>query len=551
MGLQKSKTDIWKVYSFVIIGLFLLFLIFPMGSMLRQAVLDSEGNFTIEHFQRFFGHRYYMSTLMNSVRTTVAVTAVSLILGISFAYIYTFYQLKGSRLLYILAILCCMSAPFIGAYSWILLMGRSGLITVFLRTYLGINIGSIYGFSGIVLVQSLKFFPLVFIYMIGAFRSIDNSLIEAADNLGCTGINRFFKITLMLSMPTILAATLLVFMRAFADFGAPLLIGEGYRTFPVEIYRQYLGERGGNYNFAAAISVIAVVITALIFFIQKYALSKFNFSINALNPIQRKKPRGLFGLLSHAYAYILVLVAFMPQVYVIYTSFRNVNNWLFAPGYSLVSYRAMMERMALRSITNTLLIGGGSLLLIILFASIIAYLVVRRKSILNNTIDVLSMLPFIIPGSVVAIALVIAFSTRPLALTGTMSIMVIALCIRRLPYTIRSSVATLKQIPMSTEEASISLGASKMATFFKVTVPMMSKGIIAGAILSWVAIITELSTAIILYSNRSITLTLSTYIAVTRGTFGTAAAFATILTVLTIISMLIYMKISKSEDMKL
>ena len=269
MAMQKSKADIWKIYSYIIIGLFLLFLLYPMGSMLKQAVLDGDGNYTLAHFRAFFGQRYYIITLLNSIRSTTAVTAVSLLLGIPFAYIYTFYHLKGSRALYILSILCCMSAPFIGAYSWVLLMGRSGLITVFLRTHLGINLGSIYGFSGIVLVQSLKFFPLVFIYMIGAFRSIDNSLIEASENLGCTGLRRFFKITLMLSMPTILAATLLVFMRAFADFGAPLLIGEGYRTFPVEIYRQYLGERGGNYNFAAAISVIAVLITALIFFIQK------------------------------------------------------------------------------------------------------------------------------------------------------------------------------------------------------------------------------------------------------------------------------------------
>ena len=545
------KWEIWNLYTLIILALFALFLIYPLGSMLRQAVLSKDGTFTLAHFQKFFGQRYYFSTLFNSMRSSFMVTLVALLLGIPFAYVHSLYRLKGARLLYILSILCCMSAPFIGAYSWILLAGRSGAITTFLKDVLGIRIGSIYGFSGIVLVQSLKLFPLVFVYMTGAFKNIDSSLLEASENLGCSGIKRFFKVTMMLSMPTILAAALLVFMRAFADFGTPLLIGEGYRTFPVEIYNQYLGEQGGNHNFAAAISVIAILITAVIFLIQKYASSKFSFSLNALHPIQKTKPKGWFSVVIHTFSYLLVGVAFLPQLYVIFISFRNVNNKLFAPGFSFVSYQAALKMNAMRSIQNTLIIGGIALVIIILFAIIIAYLVVRRKNVLNNTVDILSMIPYIIPGSVVGISLVIAFNRRPLVLTGTMAIMIIALCIRRLPYAIRSSVATLQQIPMSIEEAAISLGASKMKTFARVTVPMMANGIIAGAILSWVSIITELSTAIILYNTKTVTLTLSTYIAVNRGMYGTTAAFATILTIFTTISLLLYMKISKTDDVKL
>lgn len=551
MSRGKQRVEIWTLYSVVILALFIIFLIYPMGSMFKQAVFNSEGEFTLEYFQKFFGEKYYFSTLFNSLRSTIVVTIVALILGTTLAYIYTFYHLKGARVLYVLSILCCMSAPFIGAYSWILLLGRSGVITTFIKDFFGIRLGSIYGFKGIVLVQSLKLYPLVFIYMTGAFRNIDNSLMEAAENLGCVGLKRFFKVTLMLTMPTVLAAALLVFMRAFADFGSPLLIGEGYRTFPVEIYNQYLGEQGGDHNFAAAISVVAILITAVIFLVQKYSASRFSFSLNALHPVEKKKPAGLFAVVIHLFAYLLVFVAFMPQIYVMYTSFKNVNNKLFAEGYSLVSYQAAMKKDLLLSIKNTILIGGTALVCIVIFAIVIAYLVVRRKNAVNNAIDVISMLPYIIPGSVVGIALVVAFNRRPFVLTGTMVIMVIALCIRRLPYTIRSSVASLQQIPMTIEEAAISLGSSKMGAFFKVTVPMMSNGIISGAILSWVAIITELSTAIILYNSKTITLTLSTYIAVNRGTYGTAAAFATVLTVLTTISLLLYMKISKTEDVRL
>jgi len=174
--------------------------------------------------------------------------------------------------------------------------------------------------------------------------------------------------------------------------------------------------------------------------------------------------------------------------------------------------------------------------------------VVRRSNFITSTIDTMSMLPYIIPGSVVGIALVMAFNKKPLILTGTVAIMVIALCIRRLPYTIRSSVAILQQIPITVEEASISLGSSKMKTFFEITVPMMSNGIVSGAIISWVTIITELSTAIILYNSKTITLTLAVYTFVTRGNYGYAAALATVLTALTIVSLLIFMKVSKSKE---
>jgi len=541
----------WTLVSVFFLLFFGLFLLYPLFGILKESVISPDGSFTFKEFTKFFSQAYYSKTIINSFKVSVAITLVTLLIGLPISYFYTFYKLKGAKIIFVISILCCMSAPFIGAYSWILLLGRSGVITQFLKNYLGINIGSIYGFKGILLVQALKLFPLVFVYMNGAFKNIDNSLMEASANLGCTGVKRFLKIVLGLSMPTILAASLVVFMRAFADFGTPLLIGEGYRTFPVEIYNQYLGEGGGNHNFAAAISVIAICVTALVFFIQKYATSKFKFSINALHPVEKKEAKGIMGVLMHAYCYLLVAVAFLPQLYIVYLSFRNSNQGVFLPGYSLASYEMAVTKLLGRSIKNTIVMGIGSLAIIILFAILIAYLVVRRSHVVNHAIDTMSMLPYIMPGSVVGIALVIAFGKPPLALTGTMTIMILALVIRRMPYTIRSATATLMQIPMSIEEASISLGASKLKTFARITVPMMSNGIISGAILSWVSIVTELSSAIILYNNRNITLTMSAYVAISRGNYGLAAAFSAILTVLTSVSLLIYLAVNKSEDIQL
>ena len=548
---RNKKFEVWTVISIVMMAAFILFLVYPMFGLLKQSVISPEGEFNFDQFVKFFSKNYYTDTIVNSMKVTLCVTAISLILGIPFAYFYSFYKLKGAQLLFVLSILCCMSAPFIGAYSWIMLLGRSGVITVFIKDVFGIKLGSIYGFKGILLVQSLKFFPLVFIYMNGAFKNIDNTLMEASANMGCTGVSRLFKIVLALSMPTILAAALMVFMQAFADFGTPMLIGEGFQTFPVLIYNQYLGENGTDFNFAAALAVIAIIVTAIVFFFQKWATGRFKFSMNALHPVEKKDAKGLGGFLMHAYCYLLTAIAFMPQLYIIYLSFRNCSGAIFKPGYSLVNYEKAVDKLLGRSIANTTIMGLSALAIIIVIAVLIAYLVVRRSNVMNNAIDTISMLPYIMPGAVIGLALLLAFAKKPFALGGTMAIMILSLVIRRLPYTIRSATATLMQISMSIEEASISLGASKLKTFIKITVPMMANGIMSGAILSWVAIVTELSSSIILYNNKTITLTMSTYVAISRGNYGLAAAFAAILTIVTALSLLLYLRITKSEDINI
>lgn len=546
---KRKRFDFWVIVSITLFLLFGFFLVYPLFNLLKESVYTG-GEFTLEAFQRFFTRGYYYSSIFNSAKVAISVTIVSLLIGIPFAYFYSFFKLRGKKFLFVLVLLSTMSAPFIGAYAWILLMGNSGLITQFLKS-LGFPGVSIYGFGGIVLVQSLKLFPLVVLYMNGAFRNIDNSLLEAAESMNCTGIERFKRVIMQLSMPTILAAALLVFMRSFADFGTPALIGRGYSTFPVLIYNAFLGENGTDYHFAAAISVIAIIVTAVIFIIQKISTNKFKFTINALNPIQPKKAKGLFNVLIHSFVYLLVSVAMLPQLYIVNMSFRNYNNSILQPGYSLVNYENALSKNLFRSINNTILISFITLVIIIVIAVFIAYLVVRRNNLINNTIDVVSMLPYIMPGGVIGIALILTFSSSNFALTGTVWIMILALVIRRMPFTSRSATAAMMQLPESVEEAALILGASKLETFGKITIPMMASGIISGAVLSWVSVITEMSSGVMLYNNRTITLTLSTYASINNGTYGVAAVFATITTIFTIICLVIYLKVTKSEDIQI
>ena len=240
----------------------------------------------------------------------------------------------------------------------------------------------------------------------------------------------------------------------------------------------------------------------------------------------------------------------MPQVYIFYTSFKNTQGLTFAPGYSFQSYYDAFDKVG-KAITNTITIPAVSLVFIVFLAVLLAYISVRRPGPVSSTLDSISMIPYIIPGSVVGIALLIAFNKPPIILSGTMIIMVLGLIIRRLPYTIRSSVAILQQISIDIEDAALSLGSSKMNTFYKITMPMMAAGIISGAILSWITMISELSTAILLYTARTRTLTVEIYTQIIRGNYGIAAALSTILAILTIISLMVFNRVSKEGDLSM
>ncbi|HWJ79619.1 MAG TPA: iron ABC transporter permease [Niallia sp.] len=551
---NKFKFNIWSGSSLFILLTYTIFLVYPVLMILVQA-LYIDGSFSLKYFTEFFSKSYYSETLINSFKVSISATFFALVIGIILAYLFSMFEFKGKKVLQILIIIASMSAPFIGAYSWILLLGRNGVITKFLIEYLHFPAFDIYGFTGITLVFTLQLFPLIFLYVTGAFKSIDNSILEAAESMGVTGIARFFKVLLPLLIPTILAGALLVFMRAFSDFGTPMLIGEGYRTFPVLIYTQFISEVGGNAAFAASLAIIAIVIALAIFLIQKYVSNKNSFSMSALHPVQPKKIKGLKKFVVYVVVYGIVFIAMLPQLYLMYTSFLNTKGMVFQKGYSFNSYIEAWDRMG-SAIINTIRIPFLALVIVVIFAIFISYLAVRKRNIFTSLIDSLSMIPYIVPGTVLGIALLAAFNTGIggsglIAITGTAFIMIISLSVRRLPYTIRSSVASLQQIPHSIEEAAESLGSSRLNTFIKITVPMMLPGIIAGAILSWITMLSELSTSILLYTVNTKTMTVAIYTEVIRGNYGIAAALSTILTIITVISLIIFMKVTKNDSITL
>ncbi len=541
------RLDFWSIVKLVIILSLLLFIVYPFYSLITRSVFsDKVDGVTLYNFQRFFSKPYYYCTLKNTAVVCFTATITTTLIGVPLAYLMTRYNIFGKRVMHIFIIMALMSPPFIGAYSWILMFGRSGVITKFFLNALNIALPTIYGKLGIILVFTFHLFPYVYLYVSGALSSIDSTLEEAAENLGSGKLRRILTVTLPVILPSILAGAIMVFMTALADFGTPMLIGEGYTVLPVLVYNEYMSELGGNANMASALSVIIVVCSLSVLLIQKLIVEKKNYIMTAMRPPQVVELHGWKRFLASLPVYIIVAVAFMPQVVVVIMSFIERSFSGVIKGINFENYKTIAKRLS-TNITNTFVFSIVAIVFIVLIGMLVSYIIVRKRGKVAQAMDILVMFPYVIPGSVLGIGLIVAFNRQPLILTGTAAIMIISYVIRKLPYTVRSGSAFLYQMDPSIEEASINLGVSPSRTFFKVTARMMLPGIMSGAILSWITCINELSSSIMLYGGKTSTIAVAIYQEVMRMSDGTAAALATILTVSTIISLLIFFRISKGK----
>ncbi len=541
----KSYFDFWNVVKYASLLLLVVFLVFPFFSIILHSFTSSEGSFTLQFYKTFFTKAYYFRTLKNSLATSTLATIFAVLIGVPLAYITSRFHIYWKKAINMLIIMSLMSPPFIGAYSWIMLLGRNGAITN-LFDKIGITTPPIYGFGGIVLVFTLKFFPYVYLYVSGAMSSIDRSLEEAAENLGSSKLRRILTITMPVIMPTLAAGAIMVFMSSLADFGTPMLIGEGYKVLPVLVYEEYMSEMGGNANMAGALSVIIICCSTAVLLIQRYVVSRKSYTMTSMRPpVVEEVSKGKKFLLT-AVCMLVAFIAFLPQIVVVITSFVKTSGPIFVKGFSLESYEKIFYKLS-KNIMNTFSYSIIAIIIIIIFGMLLSYLVVKKKSKISGALDLLLMFPYVIPGAVLGISMLVAFNKPPLMLSGTAAIMIIAYVIRKMPYTIRSSSALLYQIDPSIEEASINLGVSPMRTFFKITARMMAPGVLSGAILSWITTINELSSSVMLYSGKTATISVAIYTEVVRSSFGTAAALASILTVATILSLLLFNWVSKGK----
>ena len=542
----KVKMDFWFFTKIIVIAALCLFIVYPFYTILTKSIFSSKvDGVTLYNFQRFFSKPYYYKSLLRSLVVCCSTMVFAAVLGVFIAYVMTRYNVPGKNFLHILIIMSLMSPPFIGAYSWIVLLGRNGLLAR-LMSSIGLTAPTIYGRNGIIFVFTLHLFPYVYLYTSGAMNSIDSSLEEAAENLGMSKLRRIWTITIPVVLPSILAGCIMVFMTSLADFGTPMLLGEGYTVLPVLVYNEYMSESAVDPYMASSLSVIIVACSLVMLGFQKLVVDKKNYTMSTLRPPQETKLHGMKRFLTALPIYIVLFLALLPQVVVICQSFVERSFSGVVQGINLNNYRTILSRLG-SNIFNTYYFSLVAIVFIVILGILVSYILVRKKGKVASVIDTLIMFPYVIPGSVLGIGLIVAFNRPPIVLVGTATIMIISYIVRKLPYTVRSGSAFLYQMDPSVEEASINLGVSPMKTFFTVTARMMMPGVMSGAVLSWITCINELSSSIMLYSGKTSTIAVAIYQEVTRMSDGTAGALATILTLTTVISLLIVFRVTKGK----
>jgi len=531
-----GRPDFWTLVTLLGYLIVALLLVLPLFNIFKFSFLDKEtGVLSLSNWREFFTKKYYSQSFLNTMFVSVGGTLGALVLGVPLALFTTRFRIFGRSLLSTLAVLALLSPPFIGAYSWIMLLGRRGFLRLFLLS-LGIPFPPIYGPLGIILVYSLHYYPYVFLLTAGALTTVDRSLEEAAENLGARAWRRFFRVTLPLVLPSVTAGALIAFMMCLSNFDTPMIIGGNYRVLPTLAYNLFTSEVGERPGLASTVSILLILCASAVIFLQRYAAGRRKYASALLNRPVIKSLRGWSSIGAHLVSYLIVALSTLPLAIVVYFSFRKTSGPVFQAGLGLDSYLKVFREVP-KTITNSLLFSAAAVVLIVVAGTLLGYVLARRRNVPAQVLDPLLMIPYMVPGTVIGIGFIIAFNRKPLFLLGTAAIVILAYFIRRLPYSVRSAASILKQIDPVLEEAGINLGAPPARTFRQVTLPLMLPGVLSGAILSWVTAINEISASILLYVGRTMTMPIRIYLSVLDGYFGPASAMSTILLAVTGLSL--------------
>jgi len=527
-----------------------LFFLLPVIKVFAASLLDASGrNFTISNYANILSNRFFITGLANSLTIAASAAASSVLVGVPFAFCLARLPIGAKAALLALAALPLVLPSFVSAYALVLLFGRSGIVTGMLQS-IGIPFESIYGAKGIVVVYALTLYPYVVLPVTAAFKAIDVSVEEAAQNLGSSRARVLRTVTLPLVLPSILAGALLVFIEALENFGVPFVLAEDQTILSVEAYKLFVGETTDNPASAGVLGVLLIGCTVAALLVQRAILSRQHYATGARRSAPLLQVSPAMRRLGAAYCWMLVAAAIVPFAAVVVISLMQFSGPVLHFGLSVDNFRQLFQR-SYRPLTNTLLLATLAACGAMLIGVPLGYVVTRHRSRVSALIDVMATSPFAVAGTLLGIGLVMAYSSGFVILTGTWVIMVLAYIVRKLPFSVRSAGAILHQIDPSLEEASINLGVSPALTFWRITVPLMLGGIVGGFVLTFVTVASELSATVVLYSGPWTTMTVAMFQALEGTSPGIAAAAATVLIICTLVPVALVYRLLRRHELSM
>ena len=535
---KKLMADPIMVTTIVVLITFLtLFILYPLAILLVDSFYG-DGRLTFDVFKRIFAMPTFTRAISNTLKIGFVVGIFSALIGLLFAYVEVYVKMNKfvGGLFKVVSMLPVVSPPFVLSLSMIMLFGKAGIITRFL---LGIYDNSVYGFWGIVIVQTLTLFPVCYMMLKGLLKNIDPSLEETARDMGASRFKVFTSVTLPLMLPGLGNAFLVTFIESIADFANPMIIGGSYDTLATTIYLQITGsyDKPG----AAAMAVVLLCITLAMFAVQKYYLeAKTSATLTGKASrgrmlIEDKSVKVPLTVLCAVAAGFVILMyicvpigSFFPTWG--YKFFPLTGKWFKLVFTRYHGFQAFRDSFVLSLIAAPITA---------LLSMIISYLVVKRKFKAKGFIEAVSMLAMAVPGTVLGVGYIRGFAGGVFhtgflqGLYGTGLILIIVFVVRSLPTGTRSGISALRQIDKSIEESAYDMGADSFRVFMTVTLPLIKDSFLSGLVTAFVRSITAISAIILLVTPQFLLITVQINEFAEKGSYSLACAFATILILIT------------------
>ncbi len=478
--------------------------------------MDADGSVTFAYILEVFDNPIYLEGLQNAFTLALCTTILSLLMAVPLAFINDRFAFPGKKVFGAMALLPIMLPPFVGAIGIQQILGQYGVLNVVLD-HLGIIsqghyidwLGGEGRFWGVVVMSALSLYPILYLNAQASLANIDPAMEEAAENLGCTGVRRFFSITLPLMRSGLFAGSTIVFIWAFTELGVPLLFDYN-RITSVQIFNG-IKDIGGN-PFPYALVTVMLLFSVLFYAVGKGLFGRQNFAMMAkASHAGEPKQLGLVGNVICTGLFCIVIgMALIPHLAVVLVSFSG--DWyhsILPQHWTTLNYEiALAHNLTVPSIQNSLIYASAATVLNVLLGICLAFVIVRTELPGRGLLDAMAMLPLAVPGLVMAFGYLAmcqegkAFSFLNPTENPT-ALLIIAYAVRKMPFVVRSAVAGLQQTSVTYEEAAQNLGCPPLKSAFKITIPLIMANLLAGALLAFSQGMLEVSDSLVLAQKQA------------------------------------------------
>ena len=521
-----------------------MFFYFPLASILQEGFTDESGRFSLARLAEIITGRYYLRIIGFTVYQAALSTLASILLGLPGAYLLANFEFRGKSIARAVTTVPFVLPSIIVVLGFVIFFGNSGLLNRTLMSVFSLEeppLRVLYSLGAIILAHTFYNFPICVRLVSAVWERINPNLERAARSLGARGMRLFGSTVLPQIMPGIFAAAALIFIFCFTSFAIILVLGGGprYTTIEVEIYR--LAKVSLDLKAASALAIWEAVLSVLFMYLYIRLQRRVSFAENVQLRYERpplksiiKSPSGTLVILYLVVSFVIIIA---PMLAAAHYSFLKRSGWAGELTYTLQWYRSILTKVSsssiavsyIRVIRNSLFFGAMTVAFSLPLGTLIAYIMVRRRQFMGGIFESFAMLPLGISSIILGLGYIKAYQSLPWDITGKWYAIAFAHTVIAYPFVLRATTAVFRKINPRLLQAAVSLGANRWQTFWRIELPLIKSGIIAGATFAFAISIGEINATLMLYNPELTTMPIAIYRLISSYNFFAACALGTVL----------------------